>query len=95
MSSVASIPVAVPSELVEAIRSFPAERMVEHCGAKWPVSPFDIYSPCPHCGAEIKVRSFSGCAEIEDVFHAVSEWMNQPGVEELIQLRRQKLASDA
>lgn len=83
------------TEAIDSIRSFPAERIVEHCGTRWTVSPFDIYAPCPRCGASIKVRSFSGCAEIEDVFDAVFEWMNQPGVEELIRQRRQAIAEDA
>ena len=59
MASVASIPVAVPSELVEAIRSFPSERIVEHCAVRWTVSPFEIYAACPQCGVTIKVRCMS------------------------------------
>jgi transcription elongation factor Elf1 len=39
------------------------------------VSPFDIYATCPHCGQRLKVRSFSGTTEVEDVFDAVFEWM--------------------
>jgi hypothetical protein len=89
------IPVDVPSGLIEAIRSFPSERTVEHCGKRWAVSPFDIYSDCPHCGARIKLRSFSGGTEIEDVFDAVFEWMNQPGVDALIRQRRDAIAGDA
>ena len=95
MASVVSTPIVVPSDLIESIRSFPGERIVEHCGARWTVSPFDIYATCPHCGAPIKVRSFSGCPEIEDVFDAVFEWMNQPGAEELVRQRRQAIAEDA
>jgi hypothetical protein len=72
----------------------PAERTVEHCGTQWSVSPFDIYAKCPHCGADIKVRSFSGYAEIEDVFDAVFEWMNQAGAEELARQRREALKAD-
>jgi hypothetical protein len=86
--------VDLPSDLVEAIRSFPHERIVEHCGANWSVSPFEIYASCPHCGTTIKVRSFSGAAEVEDVFDAVFEWMNQPGAEALIRQRRQQIADD-
>ena len=68
--------------------------MVEHCGTQWSVSPFDIYTQCPQCGNRTKVRSFSGCVEIEDVFDAVFEWMNQPGAEALIRQRRETLNAD-
>ena len=94
MPSMAQTPVTIPGELVEAIRSFPAERVVEHCNARWSVPPFDIYAKCPHCGMCIKVRSFSGGMEIEDVFDAVFEWMNQAGGEELIRQRRETLNTD-
>ena len=94
MPTTAPTPVTIPGDLVEAIRSFPAERIVEHCGTTWSVSPFDIYADCPHCSARIKVRSFSGCVEIEDVFDAVFEWMNQAGVEEMICQRRATLKAD-
>ena len=88
-------PVEVPSALVEAIRSFPCERIVEHCGKQWSVSPFDIYGDCPQCGARIKLRAFSASVELEDVFDAFFEWMNQPGVDELIRQRRDAIAKDA
>ncbi len=94
MPSIAANPIAIPTDLVEAIRSLPVERTVEHCGAHWSVSPFDIYAKCAHCGASIKVRAFSGCAEIEDVFDAVFEWMNQAGAEELVRQRREALKAD-
>ena len=94
MPSIAPTPVGIPSDLVEAIRSLPGERIVEHCGAQWSISPFDIYAKCPQCGASIKVRSFSGCAEIEDVFDAVFEWMNHAGAEELVQQRRETLKAE-
>src|ERR1051325_6135582 len=89
------IPVDVPSGLIEAIRSFPSERIVEHCGKLCAVSPFAIYSDSPHCGSRIKLRLFSGGTEIEDVFDAVFEWMNQPGVDALIRQRRDAIAGDA
>ncbi len=95
MASIESLPVAVPNELAEAIRAFPSQRIVEHCGTNWSVSPFDIYTSCPQCGAKIKLRAFSACGEIEDLFDAVFEWMNQPGVEELVRQRRQAIAEDA
>ncbi len=89
------IPVDVPSGLVEAVRSFPSEKIVAHCGKRWSVSPFDVYSDCPQCGARVKLRSFTGGAEIEDVFDALFEWMNQPGVDELVRQRREAIAKDA
>ncbi|MBI3823279.1 MAG: hypothetical protein HY289_11470 [Planctomycetes bacterium] len=95
MATVASPPINVPSDLVDAIRSFPSERVVEHCGTRWSVSPFDIYATCPKCRAEVKLRAFSGCAEIEDVFDAVFEWMNQPKTEQLIRDRQRAIGNDA
>ena len=47
-------------ELVDAIKSFPVRRTVQHCGTTFAASPFDIYADCPACGARIKVRSFLG-----------------------------------
>ena len=70
--------VEVTADLIEAIRSFPVGRGVEHCGTRFVAPPFDVYVDCPQCGARIKVRSFSGVSEIEDVFDAVFEWMNWP-----------------
>lgn len=86
--------VDVPSELLDAIRSFPHEREVEHCGTKIMVSPFDIYAACPRCGRQLKLRSFSTHPEIEDVFDAVFEWMLQPGAEVLARQRQQIIAID-
>ena len=71
--------VEVSEDLLEAIRSFPVRREVEHCGGRFSVSPFDFYADCPGCGQRIKVRSFTAGGEIEDLFDAVFEWMNQPG----------------
>jgi hypothetical protein len=79
---------------MDAIRSFPLERQVEHCGSKWSVSPFDIYATCPDCGAQIKLRSFSALPEIEDVFDTVLEWMLQPGARELVKRRQQAIEAD-
>jgi hypothetical protein len=86
--------IEVSEELVDAIRSFPLKREVEHCGQRFVVSPFDIYGTCPKCGSQIKVRSCSGVAEVEDVFDAVFEWMNQPGAGELIRKRREVIEKD-
>lgn len=73
--------VEVAHELLDAIRGFPTSRTVEHCGETRTISPFDIYAECPRCGERIKVRSFSGVPEVEDVFDAVFEWMLDPKAE--------------
>lgn len=86
--------VEVPSSLVDAIRSFPARREVEHCGQSLAVSPFDYYATCPQCGTRIKVRSFSGVPELEDVFDAVFEWMGQPETRDVAQRRRDEIEAD-
>ena len=59
------------------------------------VPPFDLYAECPQCGARIKVRSFSGTEEIEDVFDAVFEWMNRPMALEVVQRRLEALAEES
>jgi len=87
-------PVDVPSRLIEAIKSLPLRREIEHCGSKLVVSPFDIYTTCPQCGARIKLRSFTAYFEVEDVFDAVFEWMSQPGTQELVRSRREAIAQD-
>jgi len=95
MSSITSTAsIDVPTTLIDAIRSFSPERVVEHCGTRWTVAAFEFYSDCPRCGARLKLRSFSACAEIEDVFDAVFEWMNQPGADILVQQRRDSLKAD-
>ena len=93
-STVCTSGIEVPSALIEAIRALPAAHIVEHCGKAWTVSPFDIYAECPHCGVQIKLRSFSGCAEIEDVFDAVFEWMNRTRADDLVQRRRRAIRDD-
>jgi hypothetical protein len=84
----------VTRELVEAIRAFPLERKVKHCGAEFAAAPFDFYASCPRCGTRFKVRSFSGVPEIEDVFDAVFEWMNQPEAQALASRRQAVIADD-
>src|SRR2546430_129183 len=86
--------VDVSSSLIDAIRSFPLEREVEHCGSKFVVSAFDIYATCPRCGNRIKLRSFSAVPELEDVFDAVFEWLLQPGARELAKRRQQAIEAD-
>ena len=84
----------ITPDLLEAIRSFPAEREVEHCGVRFKTSPFEFYAECPRCGTRMKLRSFSGVGEIEDVFDAVFEWMNQPVAEEAARRRRLALEDE-
>src|SRR5262245_3882090 len=86
--------IEVPWSLIESLKSFPVERQVQHCGASFAVSPFDIYAECPRCGTRLKVRAYSGVTEIEEVFDAVFEWMNQPGADELVRRRQQEIAAD-
>jgi hypothetical protein len=85
---------AVGPRLVEAITSFPLRREVVHCGTTFSVSPFDLYAECPSCHARIKLRAFSGCSELEDVFDAVFEWMNQDGAKELVHRRQEAILAD-
>src|SRR2546427_7760534 len=85
----------IPVGLIEAIRSFPLERELEHCGVRITVSPFDFYAECPQCHERIKVRSVSGTSEVEDVFDAVFEWMNQPPALEIIRRRQMAIEKDA
>lgn len=95
MASTLAKPPAIPGELVDALQSMPLERAVEHCGKRWSVSPFDVYSKCPACGSTIKLRAFSGGTEFEDVFDAVFEWMNQsPQANRLAEQRRQELMAE-
>lgn len=86
--------VAISAGLMDAIRTFPLEREVEHCGKKTTVSPFDIYSTCPQCQVRVKVRSFAAVSEIEDVFDAVFEWLGQPGAQQLMRRRQEVLEAD-
>jgi hypothetical protein len=86
--------VNISYKLIEEIRSFPLKRVVEQCGETFYVSPFDIYARCPHCMSSIKVRSFSAVTEIEDIFDAVFEWMNQPEAIVLVKERQKVLKED-
>jgi len=87
-------PTDISPELIEAIRSFPVERETEHCNQKFQVSPFDFYATCPQCGTRFKLRSFSAVTEIEDVFDAVFEWMNEPAASVAAERRRAEIAAD-
>ncbi len=85
----------IPMELIEAIRSFPATQQVNHCGQTMSSPAFEIYANCPQCGARIKVRSFAGAAEIEDVFDAVFAWISHPENAEVARRRMAEVAADA
>jgi hypothetical protein len=87
--------IEIPAGLLEAIRNLPLERVVEHCGDRFVVSPFDIYATCPHCRVQIKLRAFSAIAELEDVLDAVFEWLRQPGAEDLLRQRLKVLKEEA
>ncbi len=87
-------PVEAASALLDAIRSFPTRRELEHCGCKQIVSPFDLYATCPYCGARVKLRAFSAGYEIEDVFDAVFEWLSQPEAAEAARQRQAALQAD-
>jgi hypothetical protein len=80
--------------LIDAIRSLPVAKSVSHCGREFTVSPFDFYGICPNCGTRIKLRSFSACPELVDVFDAVFEWLQQPGAESVWQRRQEELRND-
>jgi hypothetical protein len=81
----------IPDGLIEAVRSFPAEREVEHCGIRFTVPALNIYVRCPRCAAEIKVRSFAGADEIEDIFDAVLLWLKEPKAQEAARQRQTTL----
>ncbi len=84
----------IPAGLTEAIRAFPVERVVEHCGCRFAVGPLDWYAHCPACGVEIKLRGYSAQDEIEDIFDAVLEWMNEPRRRKAAQRRQEALRED-
>ena len=81
----------VSSELLEAIETYPTTREATHCGSAFRVSSLAIYGVCPVCGTKVKLRSFSGQPELEDIFDAVFSWMQQPGALETISERRREI----
>jgi hypothetical protein len=87
--------VKVTPELLEAITTFPVRREVHHCGTTFTAPSLDLYSTCPTCGARLKLRSFSGVPELEDVFDAVLAWMHQPGAETVARQRVAEIAADS
>jgi predicted nucleic acid-binding Zn-ribbon protein len=94
MSRRPAVPAEASAQLIDAIRTFPVERETEHCNHKFAVSPFDVYATCPDCGTRFKVRSFSSAAELEDVFDAVFEWMNDPAARAVADRRLAEIADD-
>ena len=84
----------ISATLIEALRSFPPKRLVEHCGTEFSVSPLELYAVCPHCSKRIKLRAFSAQPELADVFDAVFEWLNQPGAAELYRQRLAQLRAE-
>lgn len=84
----------ISTELLDAISQLPVSREVQHCGQSFTVSPFDLYTTCPHCRGRVKLRSFAAVPELEDVFDAVFGWMNQPGAAEVVEKRRREIAAD-
>lgn len=84
----------IPADLIDAVRNFPTHRNVTHCGSTFSVPPFEHYANCPQCGERFKLRSFSAHQEIEDVFDAVFEWMNDPKAEAIAQERRRVIQQD-
>lgn len=45
-------------------------------------------------GNSMKVRSFSGVTEIEDIFDAVFKWMGRPGASKLVEERQKIIRED-
>src|SRR4051812_25072373 len=97
-NSMAELNTMTPSiapELLEAVKSLPARREVRHCGSIFSVSPFDIYATCPICRQQIKVRAFTGGAEIEDLFDAVFVWMTRSDAAEAARSRIAAIRSES
>ena len=86
--------VYISFELIEAIKSFPNQREIIHCDSTFFVSPFDFYAICPKCQTEIKIRSMSAVAELEDVFDAVFEWLTEPKAKEYFEKRQSEIIRD-
>src|SRR5213082_2931213 len=82
----------VGSDLIDAIRSFPAEREIEHCGIRFSVPSLDFYAKCQHCGTIIKLRGYSAQPELADLVDAVLEWAIRPEHAAAARKRQQELA---
>ncbi len=85
---------AIPAGLIDALRALPAEREIEHCGARFRVAALDMYAACPECGARIKLRGFSGHDDVEDVVDAVLEWMLDPECRKVAEGRQAVIERD-
>jgi hypothetical protein len=94
MAELKALPVPISPDLIGAIKTLPHSRDVQHCGAIFAISPFDIYATCPHCSQQIKVRSFSATTELEDVFDAVFEWMLHEGGDHIARQRQKAIRDD-
>lgn len=84
----------ISADLLAEIAAFPARREVTHCGTAFTASPFDVYATCPACGTRLKVRSFGGSGELEDVFDAVFAWMARPETAAVARRRAEEVAAD-
>lgn len=85
----------VSQEVIDAVSALPAHRDVRHCGTDFTVSPFAIYAECPICRTRVKVRAFSAAPEVEDLFDAVFQWMNQPGAMAVAKARMAEIEADS
>ena len=85
----------VSHQLIEAILSFPVSREINHCDETFFVNPFDIQVNCPKCEKSIKVRSFSGVTEFEDVFDAVFKWLKNPVAMNYFEERQKEIIADS
>ena len=84
----------IPPNLQTLIRTFPTEREVSHCGTIFYASPLDHYSSCPSCGERLKLRSFSGATEVEDMFDAFAEWLIDTGASTVVEKRQREILDD-
>jgi hypothetical protein len=79
-------------DLVEYLRRFPTERSVQRCDTDR--SRARILFELSEVRRNDQLRPFGG-TEIEDLFDAVFEWMNQPGAESIVRRRREAIAEHA
>ena len=86
--------VEISPEVIEVVDSFPTVREVTHCGQSFEVSPFDMYTSCPSCGARIKLRGFSAAPEVEDLFDAFFRWLKKPQAAVVTAERQTELNDD-
>ena len=84
----------ISSDLLDAVRTFPAVREVEHCGQRFTVSSLALYAICPACGTQLKVRAFSAHSDVADLFDCFLEWMNHTDNSKIATERMIELADD-